>query len=387
MITPNIIIATDSFKGSIDSLAAAKAIRRGIQQVNENTHIQCIPIADGGEGTVDALVYALNGDYTTCTVLGPLGNPVTARFGLKEKTAFIEMAEASGLDLLKKDELNPYSTTTYGTGQIIKAALDYDVTKIYIGIGGSATNDGGLGMAQALGVSFKTKGGQELGFGAKALEYLDSIDTSQLDPRLHKVSIEVLSDVKNPLYGKNGASFVYGSQKGAQNKDLPILDQLLKHYGQKLSALYGRDVNTIPGSGAAGGLGAGLLVFANATIVPGIDKMIELLELESKIQNADLVITGEGRLDQQTINGKVPIGIAALCKRYLVPLIAIVGSQSINQQTTYASGIDLIIDIINEPMTLEAAIQNVETLLIHAGITAYQAFSMIRRYANISPLK
>ena len=273
------------------------------------------------------------------------------------------MAAASGLTLVKEEKLDPMITTTYGTGQMIKAAMEKGCKKIYIGIGGSATNDGGVGMAQALGVSFKNKNGKEIGYGGRTLKDLRNIDMSKIDERLKDTEIIVISDVINPLCGENGASFIYGPQKGATSEMIEELDRNLKHYATLIKEKLGKDIIDTPGAGAAGGLGAGLIVFLNAEICPGIEKILDLSNIDGHLIGADLVITGEGKIDRQTIYGKAPVGIAKRALEYNVPVIAIVGSVGEGASEVYSHGIGAIFDIIDKPMTLDEAIKNAPYLI------------------------
>lgn len=363
-----IVIASDSYKGSLSSMDVADSIEKGIKKVNKQVYIVKLPVADGGEGTVDALVWGTGGAYKEVEVLNPLGRSIVAKYGIiNNNIGVIEMASASGLTLINEDERNPLITTTFGTGQLIKAVLGEGVKKIYIGIGGSATNDGGLGMAQALGVSFKDKNGKELGYGGGQLDKLEEIDISGVDPRLKSVEIIIMSDVTNPLCGERGASTVYGSQKGATKEMIQILDDNLLHYSKIIKEKMGIEIKDIPGSGGAGGLGAGLIAFCNAKIYRGIDTVLDLLNIDKHLLDADLVITGEGQLDGQSIYGKVPVGVAKMAKKYNVPVIAMVGSIGQGASEVYSYGINAIIDIINRPMTLDEAIKNAPSLIERAS--------------------
>jgi glycerate 2-kinase len=354
-----IVIAIDSFKGCCTTFEAADAVERGLRYYRDDVQVTKIPIADGGEGTVDTLVSALEGEFKYANVLDPIGREVKAKYGvLPGNIAVIEMAAASGLPLLSNYELNPLTTTTYGTGQLIIDALDNGCKTIYLGVGGSATNDGGVGMAQALGVSFKDKSGQEIGYGGVELSRIETIDTSLIDSRIEKSNISILSDVKNPLCGKNGASYVYGPQKGATSKTIELLDSNLEHYGQIVKEQLSVDVLSMAGAGAAGGLGAGLFAFCKAESFSGVNKLIDLMHIEDYLKDADLVITGEGRIDSQTINGKVPVGVAKKAKKYDLPVIALVGSIGEGAEKTYEHGIDAIVDIIPSPQTLEYSLKN-----------------------------
>lgn len=370
-----IVIATDSFKGSATSMEAGEYIEQGIKRVDVDIDIVKVPIADGGEGTVDALVIGREGEYQSAEVSGPLDAKVNAKYGIiQDNIAVIEMATASGLTLIEDSKKDVFKATTYGTGELIRAALDQGAQEIYIGIGGSATNDGGVGMAQALGVSFKDKEGKEIPRGARGLGLIDTIDVSGLDSRIEETKISILSDVTNPLCGENGASYIYGPQKGASEQDVKELDALLYHYGEKIEDQLGIEIFDEPGAGAAGGLGTGLMVFCGAKLFSGIEKMLSLLNAEAEIKDADLVITGEGQMDSQSLNGKAPIGIAKLAKKYNIPVIAIVGSAGDDLLPIYQSGIDLILDIVNQPMELSYAIKEAEKLITNTGETAYRAF-------------
>lgn len=359
-----IVIASDSFKGSADSMEIASAIEAGVNKTYPNVQISKFAIADGGEGTVQALVDSLGGEFHTLKVTGPLGKQVKASFGLLDKeTAIIEVAEASGL-VLAGDQKNPFKATSFGTGELIKAALDMGVSKLYIGMGGSATNDGGVGLAQALGVSFKDSEGEELSYGAESLKDLQAIDMSGLDPRINEVEIVALSDVSNPLTGQNGASFVYAEQKGAKQSELNKLDSYLKN----LENLIGKEISQIPGAGAAGGIGAGLKAFLNAELKPGIETILQILEIDDYIKEADLVITGEGKIDNQSLYGKVPVGVARLAKKYGKRVIGIVGSSPNDHAQIHEMGIDLVIETVNKPMELNEAMKDWKELVTLAGM-------------------
>lgn len=368
MIAIKILIVSDSFKGSISSLEAGQCIKQGFARVFPAAEILIEPIADGGEGTVDALVSGVGGTYFSETVTGPLGEPVTAQYAvLSDGTAVIEMAAASGLMLIPEEKRNPTVTTTYGTGQLILAALNKGCRKILIGIGGSATNDGGIGMAQALGVVFSDEEGNSLGFGGKELLRLHQIDVSTLDERLKRTEMIVACDVKNPLWGAEGASAVYGPQKGADKEMIKILDLALQHYGSKLTELFGRDIAAIPGSGAAGGLGAGLLAFCHAILRPGFEEISVILGLESKISTSDLIITGEGQIDSTSVNGKVLSGVGLLSSQYNKPVLAFCGSIGPGAEAVYQIGIQSFVSIVSEPMQLSTAMESTASLLSDAA--------------------
>lgn len=379
-----VVIAADSFKGSASTIEVEECIERGINKVSQSVTIIKVPVADGGEGTVDALVIGCKGAYRYADVTAPQGNRIKAKFGIiHDNIAVLEMAEASGLALVDVEQNDIYQATTYGTGELIRSALDCGVKEIYIGIGGSATNDGGVGMAQALGVSFKNADGNEIPLGATGLENIETIDVSGIDHRLRDVKITVLSDVTNPLCGENGASYIYGPQKGASKEDVKKLDASLLHYGETIRSQLGIDIIDKPGAGAAGGLGAGLMAFCDAESYSGIEKVLSILDIESHFRDADLVITGEGRIDAQSLYGKAPVGIARMAKKYNLPVIAIVGSSGDDLGPIYETGIDLILDIVNKPMQLAEAIANAETLITNTGESAFRAFLLSRNAVGL----
>ena len=351
-----VIVAPDSFKGSVSALGVAEAMERGIRAVFPGADVLKVPIADGGEGTVEALVAATAGRMLHADVRGPLGEPVRAHWGISGdgSTAFIEMASASGLPLVPKDRRDPRITSTFGTGELMKAALDAGLRKLVIGIGGSATNDGGTGMARALGIRFLDAEGQGLPEGGAALARLARIDLSGLDPRLAQASVLVACDVDNPLCGPRGASAVYGPQKGATPDMVQELDAALGTFAGVAKAATGRDVALRPGAGAAGGLGAGLLFFTPASLRPGVSIVLETTGFEDLAQGADLVITGEGRTDFQTAMGKAPVGVAAAAKRHGVPVVCIAGGLGDGADDVLLHGIDALATAVPQPMTLEA---------------------------------
>lgn len=355
-----IVVAPDSFKESLSAMEVAQAIEKGFRAVFPDAQFEKIPMADGGEGTVQSLVDATGGKIITKEVTGPLGEKVTAFFGVlgDGKTAVIEMAAASGLHLVPVEKRNPLLTTTRGTGELILAALDEGVDHLIIGIGGSATNDGGSGMAQALGARLLDKDRNEIAPGGGSLDKLANIDISELDARLQNVKIEVACDVDNPLIGQDGASHVFGPQKGATPEMVEQLDQNLAHYATILARDLGKDVAHIPGAGAAGGLGAGLLAFLDAELKSGIDIVIAATDLEEKIKDADLVITGEGKIDSQTIHGKTPIGVAKAAKKFNIPVIAICGSIADDADVVHDHGIDVLFSSLMRITTLEEALES-----------------------------
>lgn len=353
-----VVIAPDSFKESLSALEVAEAIERGFRQIFPQVQYVKLPMADGGEGTVDSMVAATGGEIVRAEVTGPLGQPVQAFYGLlgEGETAVIEMAAASGLHLAPKAQRDPCMTTSYGTGELILAALERGVKAIILGIGGSATNDGGAGMLQALGVKLLDDQRQCLQPGGAALAQLAYIDLSGMDPRLQQVNITAACDVDNPLCGANGASAVFGPQKGATPETVAQLDAALRHYGTLLEQATGREVINVPGAGAAGGMGAALLGMLNARLRPGIEIVIETLRLEEALRDADLVITGEGRLDSQSIHGKTPIGVARVAKRYGLPVIGIAGSLSKDYQVVHQHGIDAAFSVLDRVVSLEEAL-------------------------------
>ena len=368
-----ILIAPDSFKGSTSSLETAKCIRAGLTSVWPDCEARILPVADGGEGTVEALVAGTGGTYRKCMVADPLGRPVEARLGLlPDGTAVIEMAQASGLPLLSASERDPAVTSTYGTGQMILKALDLGCRRIIMGIGGSATNDGGAGMAAALGVKLLDKTGAPLAPGGAALAKLDSIDISGMDPRIRETEFLIASDVTNPLCGESGASAVYGPQKGADPQMVVELDAALSRYGEKLKALFGRDFASLPGAGAAGGLGAGLMAFCNGKLQPGIDIVFRMLSLERQVALADLVITGEGRVDATSASGKLLSGIGRLAIRYAKPVVAITGCIGPGWEKLLDMGITAVVPIADGPITLEESLAQAPRLITQAAIRIAQ---------------
>lgn len=355
-----IVLAPDSFKESMTAKEVCVAMERGIKKVNSN--IQCIhvPMADGGEGTMQSLVDATGGEVYSLEVVGPLGNKVKAEYGIlgNGEIGVLEMASASGIHLVSLEERNPLITTTYGTGELIKACLDRGVKKLLIGIGGSATNDGGVGVIQALGGRLLDKDGNELGFGGGELEKLDRIDLTNFDRRLKDVVIEVACDVSNPLCGENGASYIFGPQKGASVEMIKILDNNLKNYAKVIKEQFGKDVLEIAGAGAAGGLGAGLMVFLNGNLKKGIEIVIEYSGLEKKVKNCDMVWTGEGSIDFQTQYGKTPLGVVTVAKKYNKPVVALAGRVGDDIDILYEKGIDSIFGIMRGVTCIDEALKN-----------------------------
>ncbi len=355
-----IVIAPDSYKESLSAMEVAIQIEAGFREIYPDAEYIKLPVADGGEGTVDAMVAATGGRQINVSVTGPTGKPVLAHFGItgNQQCAVIEMASASGLECIPPEERNPLITTSYGTGELIKAALDLGVTEFIIGLGGSATNDGGAGMLQALGIHLLDKAGHNIGKGGQCLSELEYVDVSGMDPRLKQCRITVACDVTNPLTGPQGASAIFGPQKGANPAMVRFLDENLKHYAEVIARQTGKDVEFAPGAGAAGGLGAALLAFLNAELRSGIEIVTEAVELEKAIMDADLVITGEGRIDSQSIKGKVPVGVARLAKRHNKPVIGIAGSLSSDVAVVYEHGIDCVFSVLNKVCSLDETLND-----------------------------
>lgn len=351
-----ILIASDSFKGSLSSAQVAENIKAGILRVYSDAEIKYISVADGGEGTVEAVISGSGGKIVNTPVMGPDGKMLDSFFGiLEDGSAIIEMAAASGLPLVPEPERDIMKATTYGTGQLLKAAMDNGCPKIYIGVGGSATNDGGIGMAQALGASFKDDRGEEIGFGGGQLGKIAKIDVSSMDERLGRTEIIVMSDVTNPLCGSAGASAVYGPQKGASPEQVVLLDEGLSHLAKVIEETLTIDIRNMKGAGAAGGLGGGLAAFTGAVIRSGIDAVLDMSDFAKKAEWADLIITGEGRIDFQSAYGKVISGIARRAGKYGVPIAAIAGSLSEGAQEVYKIGISCMEAAVCRPMPLEEA--------------------------------
>lgn len=360
-----VVIAPDSFKGSLSAKDVADAIEKGFKKVDSSIEVVKVPMADGGEGTVESLVDATNGNLVYATVRNPLFREIEAFYGIlgDGETAIIEMASASGLPLIAAEERNPLVTSTYGTGQLIMDAVEKGCKKIIMGLGGSATNDGGMGMANALGIKFLDSKGCELPLGGGSLDKLKTIEMSGLNPKLRDIEFVAACDVSNPLCGQEGATRVFGPQKGATPEQVESLERNLLIYGKVLETTTGKAVIDCPGAGAAGGLGAAILAFLNANLKSGIDIVVETTELEKKMHDADLVVTGEGTIDYQTAFGKTPCGVAELAKKYEIPVIVIAGGIGKDAHTLYDKGIDCIHTIVNKPMSLDDAIQNAPSLI------------------------
>ena len=354
------ILAPDSFKESMTAKEVCLAMEKGIKKAIQDAECIYVPMADGGEGTLQSLVDATNGRIYYKEVLGPLGNKVKARYGIlgDNKTGIIEMAEASGLHLVEREKRNPMLTTSYGTGELIKAVLDKGVDRIIIGLGGSATNDAGVGMLQALGVRFLDKENKEIAFGGGELNKIAKIDLSNFDKRIRDIKIEAACDVNNLLTGERGASYVFGPQKGATKEMVEILDSNLKHFAELVYDEFNIDIDNISGAGAAGGLGSTLVGFCNAKLNKGIDIVIKYSKLEEKLQGADYVFTGEGSIDSQTKFGKTIAGIAKLAKKYDIPVIALAGEVGDGIEDLYDLGISSIFGILPGIISLEEALKD-----------------------------
>lgn len=373
-----IVLAPQSLKGSLDAPAVAEAMAAGVTAVFPHAEIVVCPVADGGEGTVRALVAATEGRLAHVTVSGPLGEPVVAEYGVLggTRTAVIEMAAASGLPLVPSAWRDPRRTSTYGTGEVMRAALDAGCERLLIGIGGSATNDGGAGMAQALGAHLLDGEGQELPRGGAALARLARIDVSGLDERLRDAQVQVACDVTNPLYGPEGASAVYGPQKGASPEMVQELDAALRHYAEVIRRDLVRDVDGVPGAGAAGGLGAGLLAFAGATLVPGAQMVLDALDFAAKVAGAALVLTAEGRLDAQTAYGKSVGAVAAMARQAGARVIALAGGIESDDATLHELGIDATVPLVDGPLTLEASMARAAELATRATARALRLVAL-----------
>ena len=375
----HIVTAIDSFKGSLSAQKAAEAIERGIRSVYPQASICNFPLADGGEGLAEAILAVRGGTKRDVCVKDPLGRDITAFYGLlDDRTAVIEMAAASGLPLLTESERNPMHATSYGTGQLIRAALDDGCKSIILGLGGSATNDGGLGMAQALGIRFLDADGKEVVPGGEGLAQVAAIDASGRDKRLDNVFLRLACDVTNPLCGADGASHVFGGQKGADEAMRAELDASMAHYAAMICKETGQDFTKTKGAGAAGGLSIPLLAFWQAEVASGIELVLDLLQIDSALQQADLVITGEGRLDGQTLFGKAPVGVAKRAKLYQKPVIALTGSIGDGYRDVYGGGIDAVFSVQNGPMSLAESMAKTEELLEDCAHRVMRLYAIVR---------
>ena len=357
------IVGMDSFKGSLSSADANMAVENGIKQVFSDALVKSFTMADGGEGTAETLVDGMNGSTVEITVTGPLGTPVQASYGLikDENLAIIEVASACGLTLLSKNQLNPLMTTTHGVGELINHAFKSGARKFIIGLGGSATNDGGVGMLQAMGYEFLDADGNEIAFGGGSLSSIQSINQTVESGKFKDCEFRVACDVSNTLYGKQGASYIFGPQKGADSDMLKVLDAGLKHYADFTFKEMGIEISNIEGGGAAGGLGAAFHGYLNGQLESGVELIMDVLGVESEMKDADLVITGEGRIDAQTSMGKVPAGIASMAENFNIPVIAVGGSLSEDAYNLNRYGINAVFSIQNEPLSIEAAMDSKRT--------------------------
>lgn len=375
-----VLIAIDSFKGSISSVEGSKAISLGIKEIFPDAEIVTLPLADGGEGTVEALVKATNGQWMTKEVTGPLKEKVDAMYGIlgDGKTAVIEVAAACGLPLVPIDRRNPFLTTTFGVGELISDAIEKGCRHFVIGLGGSATNDAGVGMLQALGFCFSDEKGKEVGFGGEALKKICSIGMSNVDPILKDCTFEIACDVQNLLYGPTGAAYVFAAQKGATTAEMvQALDEGLKHFAKVVLQEMGQDIQPIAGAGAAGGLGAVFAGFLQGKMRSGIQLVLEITGMEEKMRGADFVITGEGRLDSQTSMGKAPLGVAQFAHQLGIPVIALAGSITNDPSILNNSGITSCFSIVNQPMSLEKAME-VQVTFDNLRLSANQLFRLIK---------
>ncbi|MBD9416457.1 glycerate kinase [Pseudomonas sp. PDM16] len=375
-----VVIAPDSFKESLSAPEVASAIARGWLQVFPEAEVLQRPMADGGEGTVDAVLAATGGERRECRVSGPLGKPVIAHWGWlgEERCAVLEMAAASGLHLVPREQRDASLTSSFGTGELIRAALDAGARRIILGLGGSATNDGGAGLLQALGVRFLDACDNPLTPGGAALADLVHIDLSAMDPRLDDVEMLIAADVDNPLCGPRGASWVFGPQKGAHADQVETLDAALAHFAEVASAVLGEDHSRFPGAGAAGGLGFAARAFLGARFRPGIELVAELSGLADALKGADVLITGEGRLDSQSLHGKTPVGVARLAQAAGVPVLALAGSLGEGYQALYGAGIDAAFALSPGPQSLEQSMTHAATELQARACDVARVWRMAR---------
>lgn len=372
-----ITAAVDSFKGSLDSVSAGRALSEGIKRVYNDVEIVIRPVADGGEGTVDTLVNGTDGTFEDVTVTGPLGEKITARYGIIEgNTAVVEMSAAAGITLVPDSMRNPMNTTTYGVGEIIKHALDKGCRLFIVGIGGSATNDGGTGMLSALGFEFLDDKGEKIPLGAKGLEKLAEIRTDGVDKRLYECEFNIACDVTNPLTGENGCSRIYGPQKGADEEMIVKMDEWLAKYADIAKSVNPSSDKNHLGTGAAGGMGFAFMTFLGGTLKNGIKLILEKTHLEDYIKDADIVITGEGRLDGQTVMGKVPVGVAEIAKKHGKPVIAFSGCVTDEAKACNEYGIDAFFPILRSVASLEEAM-NTENAYRNMADTAEQVFRLV----------
>ncbi len=374
-----IVMAIDSFKGSLSSMDAGRAAAEGIQRVDPKVQVKVRPLADGGEGTVEALTEGMGGRFCKVSVMGPFGEPVDCEYGILDetKTAIVEMSGAAGITLVPRERLNPLEATTYGVGEVIKDAIGQGCRRFIVGIGGSATNDGGVGMLQALGYDFLDEDGEQIGKGAAALEKLRKISTEHVLPELAECEFHIACDVTNPLCGERGCSAVFGPQKGATPQMIEKMDQWLGEYAKMTQEVFPKADAQYLGTGAAGGLGFAFLAYTPAVLESGIEIVLKELKLEEDIKEADLVITGEGRLDEQTAMGKVPVGVASLAKKYQKPVIAFSGSVTPGARLCNEKGIDAYFPILRSIVTLDEAMER-ERAWNNMADTAEQAYRLFQ---------
>ena len=373
-----VVIAIDSFKGSLSSLEAGEAVREGVLKADGSAKVVIRPLADGGEGTVDALAIGLGGEMIEAEVTGPLGEPVKAKYCIvKGSTAVIEMAQAAGLPLVPAELRDPLFTTTYGVGELILDAIRRGCRSFIVGIGGSATNDGGTGMLSALGFDFLDKNGEKIAFGARGLETLASVSAENVIPELRECSFRVACDVNNPLCGERGCSAVYGPQKGATPESVKIMDGWLGKYAETAKSAFPNADPNYPGAGAAGGLGFAFKTFMNASLESGIGIILDETELEKHIADADVVVTGEGRIDFQTAMGKAPIGVAKLAKKHGKRVVAFAGCVTADAEECNNHGIDAFFPIIRGITTLDEALDR-DNAYSNLRAAAYQVFRLIK---------
>ncbi len=380
----NVVIAIDSFKGSMSSMQAGQSAAAGIKRVCKDAEVSVRPLADGGEGTVDALVAGCGGRMTKVPVTGPAGKPVVCSYGILDETAtaIIEMSGAAGITLVSGEEKNPMTTTTYGVGEVIKDAIKNGCRHFIVGIGGSATNDGGVGMLQALGYGFLDRNGLPIRYGAEGLKDLETITTKNVLPELSDCTFRIACDVTNPLCGENGCSAIYGPQKGATPTMIMQMDKWLAYYAALAKEKFPAADAKYPGTGAAGGMGFAFLTFCNATLEPGIDIVLEETNLRRYVENADLVITGEGRLDGQTVMGKAPIGVARIAKEYGKPVLAFSGCVTKDAVVCNEAGIDAFFPVLRTVVSLEEAMDT-ENAMNNMTDTVEQVMRAIRTFRYI----
>ncbi|MBG92274.1 MAG: glycerate kinase [Chloroflexi bacterium] len=379
-----IVIAPQAFKGSLSALNVANAVQKGVRRIFPDAQILTCPVADGGDGTLETLVESSGGKIMETNVADPTGKPIVAQWGAMGdgNTAVIEMARTSGLALLTLEERDPLNATTYGLGEIIVSALNKGFRKFIVGIGGSATNDAGAGMAQALGIRLMDREGRNLVFGGAALQNLSVIDTSSIDQRVLESNFQIACDVNNPLTGPEGASAVYGPQKGATEENVRQLDSALGVFAEVAKRDLGKDISNLEGAGAAGGLGAGMIAFVEGHLRAGVDIVLDTVNLAEKLESADLVITGEGSIDFQTVYNKAPIGVARMAKARGIPTIGISGMLGKNYQIVHNHGIDAALSIANGPISLEESLQNAPSLISEAVEESLRLISVGMKLRN-----